>query len=114
MRVRIERLRLAVARKQLEGLMEIRGLGARFASAKGRIAEMRDATTKFEETATPFLSDLDDVTNQIAAMHADLKFEAETLGNGSSTVSGGSSTVTVTSKPVSAHPAETAHLAETR
>lgn len=83
--------------------MEIKGLGASFARAKGLIGIVRDATTKFEQTVTPFLSDLDDVTKQVAAMHSDLKFEAETLGNAS-----------VDIKPVDAQPSETAQLAETK
>lgn len=89
--------------------MEIKGLGASFARAKGLIGTVRDATSKFEETVTPFLSDLDDVTKQVAAMHSDLIFEAETLGNGGSAQQSGD-----TVKPVSAQPSENAQLAEVK
>lgn len=93
--------------------MEIKGLGASFARAKGLIGVVREATAQFEETVTPFLSDLSDVTKQVAAMHSDLKFEAETLGNGAS------STVSVKpspdiAKPVDSQPSESAQLAETK
>ena len=82
--------------------MEIKGLAASFQNAKKRIAEAREATGKFDVTVGAFISSLDDVTTQVDAMHSDLKFEAEQLGNGAPQ--------TVSGTAVGAQPAETAHL----
>ena len=82
--------------------MEIKGLAVSFQNAKKRIAEARAATGKFDVTVGAFISSLDDVTTQVDAMHSDLKFEAETLGN--------NAPQQTSSAPVGANPAETAHL----
>ena len=86
--------------------MEIKGLATQFAAAKARIAAARAATMNFDTTVSSFVSDLEDVTTQVAAMHSDLTFEATQLGNG------GPAPVTpsVAAAPVGAQPAETAQM----
>ena len=78
--------------------MEIKGLTERFAVAKKRIADVRDATGKFDDSVNAFVSSLNDVTTQIDKMHDDLKFESEVLGNAPKKVSS-----------VGAQPSEIAH-----
>ncbi len=82
--------------------MEIKGLAASFQNAKKRIAEAREATGKFDQTVGAFVASLEDVTTQVDAMHSDLKFEAETLGNSTSQTGSGTA--------VGVQPGETAHL----
>lgn len=78
--------------------MEIKGLAQSVARVREKIAQVRSASTDVESSAGALLSSLEDTTKQIDALHADLKFEAETLGNSGS------------ASPVSARPSETAHL----
>ena len=92
--------------------MEIKGLAVSFANAKKRISEARAATGKFDVTVGAFISSLDDVTTQVDAMHSDLKFEAETLGNGGGNSAEGSvePAQSGVNTPVGAKPSEVAHL----
>lgn len=85
--------------------MEIKGLATQFAAAKARIAAARAATVNFDSTVSAFVADLEDVTTQVAAMHSDLTFEAQTLGNNAP-----QQTSSVTTAAVGARPAETAQL----
>jgi len=64
-------------------LIEIKGLGAAVQSAKAGIASVRAETAGLSSDATALVAAIQDVRTQIAQAHADLKFESETLGNGS-------------------------------
>lgn len=64
-------------------LIEIKGLGAHVASAKKSIADLREAASGFHTESTALTGELTDLTEQIKQHRADLRFEAETLGNGS-------------------------------
>ncbi len=90
--------------------MEIKGLATQFAAAKARIAAARAATVNFDTTVSSFVSDLEDVTTQVAAMHSDLTFEAQTLGNGGPVGNSAAPATPGTSSPVGAQPAETAQM----
>jgi hypothetical protein len=79
--------------------VEIKGLATQFAAAKARIAQARAATVSFDSTVGSFVSDLEDVTAQVAAMHSDLNFEAATLGNSVPTAAAPSPVAPVGAKP---------------
>lgn len=76
---------------RLPPLIEIKGLGAIVADAKKGIAGVRAETAGLSIDAAALVSAVQDVRGQIKQAHADLKFEAETLGNGGETTSGTSS-----------------------
>ena len=63
-------------------LIEIKGLGAAVQSAKAGIAGVRSATAGLSSEAAALVAAIQDVRTQIAQAQSDLKFEAETLGNG--------------------------------
>jgi hypothetical protein len=73
---------------RLPPLIEIKGLGAIVANAKKGIAEVRSETSGLSTDASALVSAVQDVRAQIQKAHEDLKFEAETLGNGGETASG--------------------------
>jgi hypothetical protein len=73
---------------KLPPLIEINGLGAAVVAAKKSIADVRNETAGLSIDASVLVSALQDVRAQIKQAHADLKFEAETLGNGGATASG--------------------------
>jgi hypothetical protein len=87
---RVTALRV-VTKMQKEGrlppLIEIKGLGAVVASAKKGIADVRAETSGLSVAAAALISAVQDVRAQIKQAHEDLKFEAETLGNGGGAVS---------------------------
>ena len=66
-------------------LIEIKGLGLAVASAKKGIADLRVETAGLSTDASALVSAIQDVRTQIKQAHEDLKFEAETLGNGAPT-----------------------------
>ena len=68
-------------------LIEIKGLGAAVANAKKGIADLRTETAGLSTDASALVSAIQDVRTQIKQAHEDLKFEAETLGNGGETQS---------------------------
>ena len=65
-------------------LIEIKGLGADVASAKKGIRDLRSEVAGLNVDSTLLTTAVKDVRTQIKQAHDDLKFEAETLGNGSS------------------------------
>lgn len=72
----------------LPPLIEIKGLGAIVADAKKGIAGVRAETAGLSTDAKALVAAVQDVRVQIKQAHEDLKFEAETLGNGGETSSG--------------------------
>lgn len=68
----------------LPPLIEIKGLGAIVADAKKGIAGVRSETAGLSVDAAALVSAVKDVRVQIKQAHDDIKFEAETLGNGGS------------------------------
>lgn len=70
-------------------LIEIKGLGAAVQSAKAGIAGLRAETAGLSTDATALVTAIKDVRAQIAQAHSDLKFEAETLGNGNGETTSG-------------------------
>ena len=63
-------------------LIEIKGLGGIVAEARKGIAGVRSETAGLNLDAANLVTAVKDVRAQIHQAHADLKFEAETLGNG--------------------------------
>jgi hypothetical protein len=63
-------------------LIEIKGLAANIATAKKGIAEVRGAAASFGASSSALVAELNEVTAQLEQHRADLRFEAETLGNG--------------------------------
>lgn len=72
---------------EMAALIEIKGLGAAVASAKKGIAGVREATGGLSSEAAALVSAVNEVRAQIKQAHDDLKFEAETLGNGGEKIS---------------------------
>jgi hypothetical protein len=66
----------------LPPLIEIKGLGAIVADAKKGIAGVRAETAGLSTDAAALVAAVQDVRVQIKQAHDDIKFEAETLGNG--------------------------------
>lgn len=62
-------------------LIEIKGLGADVASVKKGIGELRSVAAELNTEGAAFKAELTDLTDQIKQHRADLRFEAETLGN---------------------------------
>lgn len=62
-------------------LIEIKGLAASIATAKKGIAEVRGAAASLGTETTGLVAELNEVTSQVKQHRADLRFEAETLGN---------------------------------
>lgn len=78
---------LIQGRPPMPPLIEIKGLSATVAAAKRGIADVRAATSGLSAEAGHLVSAVNDVRAQIKQAHDDLKFEAETLGNGGETIS---------------------------
>lgn len=79
-----ERLVRSILRKnRMPPLIEIKGLGAAVQSARAGIAAVRTETAGLTTDSAGLISAIKDVRAQIKQAHDDLKFEAETLGNGS-------------------------------
>ncbi|MCK1585470.1 hypothetical protein IVB03_39440 [Bradyrhizobium sp. 168] len=64
-------------------LIEIKGLGTAVASAKKGIADVRTAAAELNTEAGQLVAEIGDLTSQVKQHRADLRFEAETLGNSS-------------------------------
>jgi hypothetical protein len=64
-------------------LIEIKGLGADIASVKQGIGELRAAAAELNVEKSGLTAEIKDLTSQIKEHRADLRFEAETLGNSS-------------------------------
>lgn len=63
-------------------LIQIKGLAASIAEAKKGISDVRSAVVDLNTESSGLKSDLGDITNQLKQHRSDLRFEAETLGNG--------------------------------
>lgn len=63
-------------------LIEIKGLGADVASVKKGIGDLRVAAAELNTQSSGLKAEIGDLTDQIKQHRADLRFEAETLGNG--------------------------------
>ena len=70
-------------------LIEIKGLGAAVLAAKQGIAGLRSETAGLSTDAAALMMAVQGVRKQIAQAHEDLKFEAETLGNGAGSSNSG-------------------------
>lgn len=64
-------------------LIEIKGLAAAVQAAKTGISSVRAETAGLSTDAAALIAAVQDVRSQIKQAQADLKFEAEQLGNGS-------------------------------
>ena len=62
-------------------LIEIKGLGNIVAEAKKGIGELRTSAGALNTETTGLKAEIDDLTAQVKQHRADLRFEAETLGN---------------------------------
>lgn len=79
-----ERLVRSILRKHhMPPLIEIKGLGAAVQSARAGIATVRTETAGLTVDSAGLVAAIKDVRTQIKQAHDDLKFEAESLGNGS-------------------------------
>lgn len=62
-------------------LIEIKGLGNIVAEAKKGIGDLRAAAGDLNAETAGLTAELNDLTDQVKQHRADLRFEAETLGN---------------------------------
>lgn len=63
-------------------LLEIKGLGADIASVKKGIGDLRAVVSEVNVEKTGLHAELTDLKEQLRGHRNDLRFEAETLGNG--------------------------------
>lgn len=68
-------------------LIEVKGLSQTVSAAREGIKSVREAAASLHVSAAAFAAEAGDVTKQIEQARADLKFEAETLGNSASAAS---------------------------
>lgn len=103
-------------------LIEIKGLAPAITTLRGSMKELRELAGDVQHSASMLAVELKDVGNQIEAARADLRFEAQTLGNsgpasapsaGASVNGSGAAVEDSAPKPVAAQPAETASLGKT-
>lgn len=66
-------------------LIEIKGLGTAVAGAKKGISDLRQAAAGLNTETTALNLEIVDLTEQVKQHRKDLRFEAETLGNGAPT-----------------------------
>lgn len=85
-------------------LIEIKGLSSAVAGAKKGIADLRSAAAGLNSETTALNLEIVDLTEQVKQHRKDLRFEAETLGNGAPT----GEPVTPSRPPGSPEVAETA------
>lgn len=64
-------------------LIEIKGLGDAVAGAKKGIADLKAAAGSLNTSTGMLVAEINDLKDQVEQHRADLKFEAETLGNSS-------------------------------
>lgn len=62
-------------------LIEIKGLGDAVAGAKKGISDLKAAAGGLNAETGMLVAEINDLTDQVKQHRADLKFEAETLGN---------------------------------
>lgn len=63
-------------------LIEIKGLASSVANARKGISEVRAAATSLNVESAALVNEMNDIKDQVAQHRKDLRFEAETLGNG--------------------------------
>jgi hypothetical protein len=67
-------------------LIEIKGLGDAVAGAKKGISDLKVAAGSLNASTGMLVAEINDLKDQVEQHRADLKFEAETLGNSSDVV----------------------------
>lgn len=82
-RLTAERVILTAVRENKMPLIEIKGLSASVAAVKGSIGDLRTSAAVLNTESSALKAEIDDLTTQIKQHRTDLRFEAETLGNGS-------------------------------
>lgn len=80
-RLMVERDRRIQREIRMAGGIEIKGLAEHVRRAKQGIADVRHHSAALGESTTALTGTLQDIKKQVDAVHDDLKFEAETLGN---------------------------------
>jgi hypothetical protein len=80
--VRIARETYTRREAQMARLIEIKGLGNIVAEAKKGIGELRGAAGDLNVETAGLKAEINDLTDQVKQHRKDLRFEAETLGNG--------------------------------
>lgn len=89
-----------VRRMGIMPLIEIKGLKETIAGVKGGIADIRTVAADVNQEASDLKIELSEVRDQIRQHRADLRFEAETLGNGSDAASSQSTGSGASTEPV--------------
>jgi hypothetical protein len=89
--VRAIRISHQLRKQEMARLIEIKGLGNIVAEAKKGIGELRTSAGALNTETTGLKAEIDDLTAQVKQHRADLRFEAETLGNGNGGGSDGQS-----------------------
>jgi hypothetical protein len=79
--VRAIRILHQLRKQEMARLIEIKGLGNVVAEAKKGIGELRNAAGALNTETAGLKAEIDDLTDQVKQHRADLRFEAETLGN---------------------------------
>ena len=77
------RFQLENERMRMARLIEIKGLGADIAGIKAGISTLRAAAAELNTEKAGLTAEIKDLTEQLKQHRADLRFEAETLGNSS-------------------------------
>jgi hypothetical protein len=86
-RLLVQRDRRLYRESKVMPLIEVKGLSQTVAAARDGIKSVREAAASLHVSASAFAAEATDVTKQIEQARADLKFEAETLGNSGSAAS---------------------------
>jgi hypothetical protein len=81
--VRAVRIARQIRTLEMARMIEIKGLGNIVAEAKKGIGELRGAAAGLNTETSGLKAEIDDLTAQVKQHRADLRFEAETLGNSS-------------------------------
>ena len=81
--VRAVRIARQIRNDEMARLIEIKGLGNIVAEAKKGIGELRASAGELNTQTSGLKAEIDDLTAQVKQHRADLRFEAETLGNSS-------------------------------
>lgn len=74
---------LAPAKPSSSSLVKIAGLGNLVQSVRDQITELRTNGAALQESVAALNLTMQGIKQQVDATHDDLKFEAETMGNGS-------------------------------
>jgi hypothetical protein len=79
--VRAIRISHEIRKRDMARLIEIKGLGNIVADAKRGIGDLRSAAGELNTETAGLKAEIDDLTDQVKQHRADLRFEAETMGN---------------------------------